>query len=80
MFFPFSVIFTNTHELKRTQMIRAAGCSLAQWVERVSRVQRLCPPCSGPGFQSQTWLEMSPGVLKHGRTAIITDESKMKIT
>lgn len=39
--------------------------------KKYQHVQRLCPPCSGPGFQSQTWLEMSPGVLKHGRTAII---------
>ena len=29
------------------------GCCLAQLVERVSSVQRLCPRCSGPGFDSR---------------------------
>ena len=32
---------------------------LAQWVERASHIQRLCPRCSGPGFDSR------PGSLCH---------------
>ena len=27
-------------------------CRLAQWVEQASHVQRLCPRCGGPGFDS----------------------------
>lgn len=36
------------------------GRCLAQLVERVSHVHRLCPRCSGPGFESLCRVSLPP--------------------
>ena len=52
---PIHLCLSSTHQNQislSSKLDSIRGRRLAQWVEQASHVQRLCPCCSSPGFES----------------------------